>query len=93
MAYIHPDGDYPSFELHFYDTHYEKDTFLIASNQYFYHLSLCRFPYASNVRTCLCELDDQMDVYWATLQNQLTTLINNGDLNNLKRFDVKTLQR
>ena len=97
MAYMHPDGNYPSFQLYMPHSHpYSEtgnDTILESPNQYSYHTSLSHVPYASNVTTCLCELDDQMDAYWATLQNQLATLINNGDLNNLKRFDVKTLNR
>ena len=97
MAYMHPDGNYPSFKLFMPHPHpYSEtgnDTTVVIPNQYFYHDALCRVPYASNVYTCLCELDDQMDAYWATLQNQLTTLINNGDLYNLKRFDVRTLNR
>lgn len=97
MAYMHPDKDYPSFVLHVpYPNPYSKtgnDTILESPNQYSYHTSLSNVPYASNVYTCLCDLDDQMDAYWAILQNQLATLINNGDLNNLKRFEVKTLNK
>lgn len=93
MAYFHPDGKYPSYELHYYDFFERKDTMLIAPNQYFFHSGLGsdRLPIASNVQTCLCDLADQMDAYWAELQNQLTELIKNGDLNKLKHFDINTL--
>lgn len=91
MAYMHPDGNYPSFKISLYDDHYEKDTIYVCSNQYFFHECLWHIPVASNVRTCLCGLADQMDEYWAVLQNQLTTLINNGDLDKLKHFDTKSL--
>ena len=92
MAYIHPDGNYPSYELRYHSNVYDKDTVFVA-NQYFFHSGLeCgELPIASNVGTCLCGLADQMDAYWAVLQNQLTTLINNGDLNKLKHFDKNTL--
>lgn len=86
MAYIHPDGNYPSFELRVGDVVYTT-----ASNQYFFHELLKRRPVASNVSTCYCGLADQMDEYWAVLQNQLTTLINNGDLDKLKHFDTNIL--
>lgn len=94
MAYIYPDGNYPPIEMHYYNTRLEKDVVYVAPNQYFFHMALggsVDLPVASNVQTCLCSLADQMDAYWALLQNQLTTLINNGDLNKLKHFDVNQL--
>ena len=94
MAYMYPDGNYQSFELHYYNTRLEKDIVYVASNQYFLHKAFAGYgdlPVASNVQTCLCSMADQMDAYWAVLQNQLATLINNGDLNNLKHFDTNTL--
>ena len=92
MAYIHPDGKYPSYEFSYYDNHFEKDTVFVAPNQYFFHCWLGGYlPIASNVQTCLCGLADQVDNYWAELQNQLTILIENGDLNHLKHFDTNTL--
>ena len=92
MAYLHPDGKYKSYEMHYYDSILQKDTVYIASNQYFFHCWLGGYlPVASNANTCLCGLADQVDAYWAELQNQLTILIKNGDLENLTHFDTKTL--
>ena len=92
MAYLHPNGKYESYEMHYYDSILEKDTVHIAPNQYFFHCWLGGYlPVASNANTCLCGLADQVDAYWAELQNQLTILIKNGDLNKMKHFDTKTL--
>ena len=92
MAYLHPDGKYKSYEMHYYDNLLEKDTVYIASNQYFFHCWLGGYlPVASNANTCLCGLADQVDAYWAELQNQLTILIKNGDLDKMKHFDTNTL--
>ena len=86
-----PIANYPSYQISLYDDQYEKDTVYTASNQYFFHQALWKIPVASNVNTCLCELDDQMDAYWAVLQSQLSVLINNGDLDKLKHFDTNSL--
>lgn len=93
MAYMHPDGNYPSFELRYTAPNSGKDIVYTQRNQYFFHsgLGMDYLPVASNVRPCLCDMDEQMDAYWAVLQNQLSTLINNGDLNKIKRFNVNTL--
>ena len=91
MAYIYPDGNYPPIEHYRYIKEEQKEELVSYPNQYFYHQGLYNAPIASNVVTCLCDMADEMDAYWALLQNQLTTLINNGDLNKIKHFDVNQL--
>ena len=93
MGYSYPDGKYPSYVLHTYDKYgeYSYDTLLTFTNPYFYHKALVGIQPVSHVHNCLCEVADEMDTYWSQLQAQLTKLINNGDLDNLKTFDVSQL--
>lgn len=97
MGYSYPDGKYPSYKLHIYgkytyrDYNYDYDYDRTFTNPNSYHQALMRVQPVSHVKNCLCEVADELDTYWAQLQNQLTTLINNGDLDNLKTYDVNQL--
>lgn len=88
MGYSYPDGKYPSYSLREYNKKSGYDTLLIYSNQYFYHDMLMGIRPVSKFGNCLCEIADELDGYWAVLQSQITTVINNGDLDNIKKFDI-----
>ena len=70
---------HPTFELHYYNA-LDSEVVFSQSDQYLFHVGLGSgdLVIASNASDCLCNHADQMDAYWAVLQNQLTTLINNG---------------
>ena len=91
MAYTTPSGEYPTFTIHSWDVVHDLDTVIAFSNQYFYHSSLRTIHPISNTTHCLCGMADEMDGYWAYVQNQLSDLINNGDLDKLPQFDVNNL--
>ena len=91
MAYTTPNGEYPTFTLHSWDVVRGIDTIVEYSNQYFYHSVLRQLHPVSNETHCLCGMADEMDSYWAYVQNQLSDLINNGDLDKLPRFDINKL--
>ena len=91
MAYSYPDGNYPSYEYHYFNKNTGVDTTETIFNQYFYHKKLCHTRPVSNITNCLCEIADEMDKYWSLLQEQIAELIQNGDLDKLKEFDVDQL--
>ena len=92
MAYYYPDGDYPSYSIHQYNKEYGYDVIETFPNQYYYHQCLQTTNRVSyNICNCLCEIADEMDEYWSLIQEQIKTIISNGDLNNLKAFDVNQL--
>lgn len=91
MGYFYPDGNYPQYKLHIFDRIQGVDTITTFPNQLFYHSHLSGTRPVSNVTNCLCEIADEMDAYWTILQSELTQLINNGDLDNLEKFDITQL--
>ena len=91
MGYSYPDGKYPSYSLREYNKRSGCDTLLIYSNQYFYHDKLMGIRPVSKYGYCLCEMADELNEYWAVLQSQITNVINNDDLDNIKKFDINQL--
>lgn len=83
IAHAPQDNNHPPFELHYYNTISDTEIIFSQTNQEYFHMALGKgdLVVASNVSDCLCNHADQMDEYWALLQNQLTALINNGYLN------------
>ena len=83
IAYAPLDDNHPPFELRYFNLLSGQEVVYSRSDQYYFHLGLGKgdLVVASNASDCLCNHADQMDAYWALLQNQLATLINNGYLN------------
>ena len=91
MAYSYPDGNYPTFQIHYVNEKNDYDSILTYSNEYFYFNALKRKR--TDTSECLCcnETAEDLENLWRLLQSQISKLIENGDLYNLSYFDVRQL--
>lgn len=91
MGYSHPDGNYPTFQIRYVDESSDYDSTYTYTNEYTYFRALTDMPWNTSECLCCTEWVEDLDKLWTLLHSQLSALIENGDLENIKSFDVNQL--
>lgn len=87
MEYSYPDGNYPSYYEKL-PKEYAKEYATANCNQDEYHRIISTISSTRPVSKegdCLCSMADELDSYWAVLQSQISSVIQNNDWEKVKR--------